>query len=571
MEKIERLCQSFHGLNKRKAVIVGGIVLVFVVLGCIICSSSKGQQTDLKKLGLKGNVEFVAEYHYSLELQNGILVENPMQFDDENGIVDYTESFYNKEGMLDKYRIIWDVYMNTDKYVYENGLLKEIRHTFNADREPEFTRFAYNDRKQLIRKTKSRDGKITKTTYKYDDKGNMIHDGEYEYTYNRKGRLIVQKSERYQKEVLAYNNLGKEKEVYSEFTDPTGYYDDYETKCWIKYDKRGRICEEREIEFMAKKITKQSVYTYTYEDDDKGNWIVKTTCVDGEPSSRIRRRIIYHDKKTESYDHSLFPLRIYVKEAYESGMPYEDFLENDMVKEFIVGWKSQKFYDYALQLSDGDMIFHRDVEGEYHINTVNKYNGCGSNIICRASSESMIYADNMTFDVYLMSIPLNDRGEYDIQPWQKGYHTDQYGEIIEDRPVYYLIRPFNLYSGTSNSGTENVQIMIDVHGIRFACSSFSNFSSASLRIVKQNGQEWVIPNDFSGEVVRVGWDNNNIFEFLGLFSTEDIKICIDCKFGGYRYTYSADFPRMEKTAHLISEYMYEVGAIDISRIEYIGD
>ncbi len=571
MEKIERLCQSFHGLNKRKAVIVGGIVLVFVVLGCIICSSSKGQQTDLKKLGLKGNVEFVAEYHYSLELQNGILVENPMQFDDENGIVDYTESFYNKEGMLDKYRIIWDVYMNTDKYVYENGLLKEIRHTFNADREPEFTRFAYNDRKQLIRKTKSRDGKITKTTYKYDDKGNMIHDGEYEYTYNRKGRLIVQKSERYQKEVLAYNNLGKEKEVYSEFTDPTGYYDDYETKCWIKYDKRGRICEEREIEFMAKKITKQSVYTYTYEDDDKGNWIVKTTCVDGEPSSRIRRRIIYHDKKTESYDHSLFPLRIYVKEAYESGMPYEDFLENDMVKEFIVGWKSQKFYDYALQLSDGDMIFHRDVEGEYHINTVNKYNGCGSNIVCRASSESMIYADNMTFDVYLMSIPLNDRGEYDIQPWQKGYHTDQYGEIIEDRPVYYLIRPFNLYSGTSNSGTENVQIMIDVHGIRFACSSFSNFSSASLRIVKQNGKEWVIPNDFSGEVVRVGWDNNNIFEFLGLFSTEDIKICIDCKFGGYRYTYSADFPRMEKTAHLISEYMYEVGAIDISQIEYIGD
>lgn len=566
MEKIERLCQSFHGLNKRKAVIVGGIVLVFVVLGCIICSSSKGQQTDLKKLGFKGNVECVAEYHYSLELQDRILVEEPMQFEDENGVVDYTESFYNKEGMLYKYRVIWDIYMNTDMYMYENGLLKEIRHTFNADREPEFTRFAYNDKKQLIRKTESEDGDITKTIYKYDDKGNMIHDGEYEYIYDRKGRLREQNSEHYQREVLAYNSSGKEKKVYSKFTDPTGYYDDYETKCWIKYDKRGRICEKEETD----RAKGGSVYTYAYEDDEKGNWIVKTTYVDGEPSSRIRRRITYYDDKKESYDY-LFALGKYVKDAYESGMPYENFLENDIVKEYIVGWKSQKFYDYALQLSDGDMIFHRDVEGEYHINAVNKDNGCGSKITCSGSGEPMTYGENMTFDVYLMGIPLNDRGEYDIQPWQKGFHTDQYGEIIEDRPVYYLIRPFNLYSGTSNSGTENVQIMIDVHGIRFACSSFSNFSSASLRIVKQNGQEWVIPNDFSGEVVRVGWDNNNIFEFLGLFSTEDIKICIDCKFGGYRYTYSADFPRMEKTAHLISEYMYEVGAIDISRIEYIGD
>ena len=566
MEKIERLCQSFHGLNKRKAVIVGGIVLVFVVLGCIICSSSKGQQTDLKKLGLKGNVECVAEYHYSLELQDGILVEEPMQFEDENGVVDYTESFYNKEGMLYKYRVIWDIYMNTDMYMYENGLLKEIRHTFNADREPEFTRFAYNDKKQLIRKTESEDWDITKTIYKYDDKGNMIHDGEYEYIYDRKGRLREQNSEHYQREVLAYNSSGKEKKVYSKFTDPTGYYDDYETKCWIKYDKRGRICEKEETD----RAKGGSVYTYAYEDDEKGNWIVKTTYVDGEPSSRIRRRITYYDDKKESYDY-LFALGKYVKDAYESGMPYENFLENDIVKEYIVGWKSQKFYDYALKLSDGDMIFHKDIEGQYHINAVNKDNGCGSKITCSGSGEPMTYGENMTFDVYLMGVPLNDRGEYDILPWQKGYHTDQSGEIIEDRPVYFLMRPFNLYSGTNNSGTENVQIMIDVYGIRFVGSSFSNFSSASLRIVKQNGQEWVIPNDFSGEVIRVGWDNNDIFELLELFSTEDIKICIDCKFGGYRYTYSADFPRMEKTAHLISEYMYEIGAVDISRIEYIGD
>ena len=105
-----------------------------------------------------------------------------------------------------------------------------------------------NDKKQLIRKTESEDGDITKTIYKYDDKGNMIHDGEYEYIYDRKGRLREQNSEHYQREVLAYNSSGKEKKVYSKFTDPTGYYDDYETKCWIKYDKRGRICEKEETE-----------------------------------------------------------------------------------------------------------------------------------------------------------------------------------------------------------------------------------------------------------------------------------------------------------------------------------
>ena len=571
MRKKENFRQSSFKNGRQKVMHISVTAIFFVIiLSCLSSCGNKNSQTDLKKAGLKGEVKSVAEYSYSIEYQDGELVEEPMQFENENGVVDYTESFYNTVGMLSKYRVIWDIYMNTDVYVYDKGLLKEIRHTFNADREAEYTRFVYNEKGQIEKKVESEDGELFETVYKYNDKGYMIHDGEYEYIYDRKGRLKEEKSEYLKKTILAYTKSGQEKEYTAKYTDPTGYYGDEgnsEAKYWVKYDKWGRVSEKTKLD---RTTNEKSEYTYIYENDAKGNWIVKTTYVDGEPSSRIRRRITYYDDKKESYDY-LFALGKYVKDAYESGMPYENFLENDIVKEYIVGWKSQKFYDYALKLSDGDMIFHKDIEGQYHINAVNKDNGCGSKITCSGSGEPMTYGENMTFDVYLMGVPLNDRGEYDILPWQKGYHTDQYGEIIEDRPVYFLMRPFKLYSGTNNPGTENIQIMIDVYGIRFVGSSFSNFSSASLRIVKLNGQEWVIPNDFSGEVIRVGWDNNDIFELLELFSTEDIKICIDCKFGGYRYTYSADFPRMEKTAHLISEYMYEVGAIDISRIEYIGD
>ena len=247
MEKIERLCQSFHGLNKRKAVIVGGIVLVFVVLGCIICSS-KGQQTNLKKLGLKGNVECVAEYHYSLELQDGILVEEPMRFEDENGVVDYTESFYNKEGMLYKDRVIWDIYMNTDMYMYENGLLKEIRHTFNADREPEFTRFAYNDKKQLIRKTESEDGDITKTIYKYDDKGNMVEFCRKESGEKRYWKRICKFDEKgYNIEVFTYNVDGK-----------------LEERRINKFDKQGNRTEKIET---TKDEVNRTIIEYDYYED----------------------------------------------------------------------------------------------------------------------------------------------------------------------------------------------------------------------------------------------------------------------------------------------------------------
>lgn len=542
-----QMSQTFSSY-KRKIALIGGVALsLIIIVFCLVGETNTGTKTDLGKADLKGNVKSIAEYAYSLELQDGELVEEPIRFDDERGTVDYTESYYNTDGMLEKYRAIWDMYMNTDTYVYEKGLLKEIKHTFNAERHPEVTRFTYNDKKQLIEMSENLNGNISNTFYAYDAKGNMISDGEYEYIYDGKGRLKKKYSKHYKKEIFSYDKSGKEKEYLIEFSDPTGYYDDSYAEYSVKYDKQGRIIEKNK-----KNITDgtRTIYKYTYEDDSNGNWVVRTTYIDDKISTRTKRNIKYYDDKEEPLNNLIFGL---VERHYESGKPFKDLLSIPEVKEYIVETKSQRFYDLARKYTVEYAILHKDVNGKYYVDAVNGGTGNGT---------KMYYEDTFTIELFLAGQPTTRKGEFNILPWEKGYYKNYYGEIDENSPVYYLMYPFRYYSESGQSIIENIEFRIDGNGLRFICSSFTNYSHATFRVTKSNGSGWKIPINFTKELVHIGWDNDWSFALLELLYTEESTIEIECSdYAGNKRIYSAEFSPMKQVELVLLEYMFEVGAI----------
>ena len=222
--------------NRRIFALTGGAVLLLIVILICLANGEGNAHTDVERNGLIGNVKYIAVYHYSVDEH---YAEEPIRFYDEKGIVDYTESYYNTNGMLEKYCTVWDIYKNTDYYTYEDGLLKEIKHSFNDERDPESTVFAYDDNKRVCKRTRIEEDDYSECYHTYDNRGNIINDGEYDYKYDRKGRLIEKSSKNYCEQVLSYYRSGKRKKYWIKEIDP--YEDISYTRYSVKYDKKGSI------------------------------------------------------------------------------------------------------------------------------------------------------------------------------------------------------------------------------------------------------------------------------------------------------------------------------------------
>lgn len=83
---------------------------------------------------------------------------------------------------------------------------------------------------------------------------------------------------------------------------------------------------------------------------------------------------------------------------------------------------------------------------------------------------------------------------------------------------------------------------IDGDGLRFICSSFSNYQHATFRVVRCNGAEWEIPINNTKELICIGGNKDWIFALLELFYTKDSTIYIDCRDNmGNKRIYSTDF------------------------------
>lgn len=540
--------------NKRVFALTGGVVLFLIVILICLIGVEGEALSDVEKEGLKGNIKYIAEYSYSLELQDGIIVEEPMRVENERGVVDYTESYYDTKGMLEKKRSVWSIYMNTDAYVYNDGLLKEIKHSFNAGRHPETTRFIYNKKRQLIGKYDNGNGTVSEVSYLYDSKGNLSSDGEYNYIYDRKGRLKEKYSKNYQEIIFSYDKSGNKKEYLIDFSDPTGYYDDSYAEYNVTYDRKGRIIEKKKKDKTNDSFT---IYSYTYEDDKKGNWIVKNTFVDGEASSRTRRNIKYYGDKDESSKTVIASL---IERNYELGLPCRELLFIPEIQEFIESTRSKRFYDLAVEYTDEDVILHKDVNGRYYADAINHDNNSGIEIS---------YGNILDINLFLIGEHMTTRGEFNILPWEKAYEENNYGSVDENSPVYFLIHPFLYYLEDGQAMIENIEIRIDKHGLRYICPSFSNYSQAVLRIEKSNGTQWRIPVNHSNEVVHIGWENDLIFELFEILSTEETTLCIDFKdVKGGKHTYSANFSSMKQLYLVVLEFMYDMGAIkNISHID----
>ena len=534
--------------NRRIFALTGGAVLLLIVILICLANSEGNAHTDVERNGLIGNVKYIAVYHYSVDEH---YAEEPIRFYDEKGIVDYTESYYNTNGMLEKYCTVWDIYKNTDYYTYEDGLLKEIKHSFNDERDPESTVFAYDDNKRVCKRTRIEEDDYSECYYTYDNRGNIINDGEYDYKYDRKGRLIEKSSKNYCEQVLSYYRSGKRKKYWIKEIDP--YEDISYTRYSVKYDKKGRIIE-KSIEDGLVDVDGITTYEYAYSDDEKGNWIERYEYVDGRVSGLIRRNIEYHDENTESQD----VYKRIVKNCYEEGLPCRTLLFIPEIKEYIVNTKSQKFYDLAVKYTDEYAIFHRNPWG-YYAYAVNEETGNGT---------KMFYDFNFNIGLFLVGQPTTNKGEFNIHPWEKGYYRDYYGEIDESSPVYYLTHPFRYHSESGQPIIENIELRIDGNGLRFICPSFSKYSRATFRVIKSNGSGWKIPINYTKELVHIGWDNDWVFTLLKLLQTEESTIEIECSdYAGNKRIYSAEFSPMKQVELVLLEYMFEVGAItDIAQL-----
>jgi YD repeat-containing protein len=111
-----------------------------------------------------------------------------------------------------------------------------------------------------------------RTDYKFDRKGNLIQEDEY-----------IGETPSHKVKYEYYNKNLRDKTVY--YWDTDDKYWKIEDKLTYGYDKQGNVTSLNDYHGNS--------YTYTYEYDNKGNWIRKTVKHQGQPSQIIVRQIEY--------------------------------------------------------------------------------------------------------------------------------------------------------------------------------------------------------------------------------------------------------------------------------------
>lgn len=220
-----------------------------------------------------------------------------------NEISQLYEMYYNENGQLEKQTLHDDgVHWSTFNYRYnESGKLVEefiviqsdmdtIHHYFEYDSEGRITKDSYIEKKRK---------KIT--AWKYDDNGILLEETFWDtnwiaVAYNEPDEnQIVLKEEDYNGEpntsgsyhtTFEYNEKGQ---IIREQVTNIEQTDHWET---IKtYDKNGFL-----ITMQASNITEGGGLnvSYHYKFDRQGNWIKKTTKVNGKSQQKEKRSITYY-------------------------------------------------------------------------------------------------------------------------------------------------------------------------------------------------------------------------------------------------------------------------------------
>lgn len=259
------------------------IILVQIVIIALISCSIQLQDNDWKRDNLKGEVESFIELEYNTIEQFGKI--------EKGGRIKGHSIFYNKQGNQVEY--------NT--YTSDGTLSNTWTNK-------------YDEEGRLIESNSFGDFNL-KQTFKYDEKGNLIESSDgYFYKYNEKGNMIEEYYDGFfqRKRTFIYDEKGRKIEMNSKdglFSKMTYKYDKQENlieESWYEMD--GSLSEKRTYKYDEKRnITEMIIYipdgnlyierlsSYTYEYDDKGNWIKKIAFINGTPANLLIREYKYYN------------------------------------------------------------------------------------------------------------------------------------------------------------------------------------------------------------------------------------------------------------------------------------
>ena len=281
------------------------LITSILFIATTILTAQHKAPTDWELSGLKGKVKSQRSIPYEVVTQGKTFVKGAIDRDLDTvvkiGNLDNIQKDFNPNGYLTQMRFFFkngELYSRMEYYYNPQGQLFETR--YNSDK----TLYVYNPEGYLIKDATYSPGGFLKTHYNYqvDINGKVLKEETYHanqlestiaYTYNKQGdpvemryydaqgNLLQRVESKFNKQHLAERNRTYDKD--NKLLNIT-------TK---KYNSQGDCIKLQAENKLPQK--QKNVATYEYKYDNQGNWIAKTTFINGEPRQIIERTLSYYE------------------------------------------------------------------------------------------------------------------------------------------------------------------------------------------------------------------------------------------------------------------------------------
>jgi hypothetical protein len=281
------------------------LITSILFIATTILTAQHKAPTDWELSGLKGKVKSQRSIPYEVVTQGKTFVKGAIDRDLDTvvkiGNLDNLQKDFNPNGYLTQMRFFFkngELYSRMEYYYNPQGQLFETR--YNSDK----TLYVYNPEGYLIKDATYSPGGFLKTHYNYqvDTNGKVLkeetyHANQLESTiayiydkqgdpvemryYDAQGNLLQRVESKFNKQHLAERNRTYDKD--NKLVNITNK----------KYNSQGDCIKLQAENKLPQK--QKNVATYEYKYDNQGNWIAKTTFINGEPRQIIERTLSYYE------------------------------------------------------------------------------------------------------------------------------------------------------------------------------------------------------------------------------------------------------------------------------------
>lgn len=281
------------------------LITSILFIATTILTAQHKSPTDWELSGLKGKVKSQRSIPYEVVTQGKTFVKGAIDRDLDTvvkiGNLDNLQKDFNPNGYLTQMRFFFkngELYSRMEYYYNPQGQLFETR--YNSDK----TLYVYNPEGYLIKDATYSPGGFLKTHYNYqvDTNGKVLkeetyHANQLESTiayiydkqgdpvemryYDAQGNLLQRVESKFNKQHLAERNRTYDKD--NKLVNITNK----------KYNSQGDCIKLQAENKLPQK--QKNVATYEYKYDNQGNWIAKTTFINGEPRQIIERTLSYYE------------------------------------------------------------------------------------------------------------------------------------------------------------------------------------------------------------------------------------------------------------------------------------